>query len=162
MAYQRRAIAFLLLALAAIYDARAQITYSLVSDKLRVGDAAVLRIDSVQGCISVPTIETARSSSAVTAMLRGTDGGPCLPAWATPRFVDLGVFEAGTFETRVLLCGNPPPPEPACQLQATLPLTVFGVAGRRHTVPAISGPCAALLVTCVIAMGLAAIRTRGS
>lgn len=129
----------LLLLIAALSPiANAQTTFTLQPAQTMEGEAVDLRTDDPSGCVFAPQIDMERAGDLVTVEIHETDAGPCLPEWATPRFVPLGTFTLGTYQVKAFLCGNAPPPEPECQLRATLALTVFGSIGTRFIVPVLS------------------------
>lgn len=135
----RRVIFTLFLTVFGAQAATAQTTFSLEPAQVYAGHNVNLRIDNPSGCYPVPQIDVLRAGDVVTVNLLTTDAGPCLPEWATPRFVPLGTFNAGNYQVRPFVCSNAPPPLPACQLRAELPLTVLGSNGTTFTVPALSG-----------------------
>ena len=134
--------------------ATAQTTFSLQPSQVRAGQNVNLRIDNPSGCYPVPQIDVLRSGDVVTVNLLTTDAGQCVPEWATPRLVSLGTFAPGQYQVQPFVCSNAPPPLPACQLRATLPLTVLGAAGARFTVPAMSGMTATALFLLMLLVGV--------
>lgn len=143
----------MLILLATTGAAHAQLAFTLQPAQAYKGQGVSLRIDSPTGCYPVLKIDVVRAASVVTVNLHVTDAGPCLPEWATPRFVTLGAFTAGSYQVQPYLCGNAPPPAPACLLQTTLPLAVLGSASTRHTVPALSDTVTAVLALSVMLLG---------
>lgn len=157
-----RSLVAMLILLSATGSAHAQLAFSLEPAQAHAGQGVRLRIDSPTGCYPVPQIDVLRAANVVTVNLHVTDAGPCLPEWATPRFVTLGSFGAGNYEIQPFLCGNAPPPAPACLLQTTLPLVVVDSTGIRHVVPTLTDAAAGVLLLLLLIFGLSGQRRMGS
>lgn len=149
-----RRLLVLLILLAAVGAARAQLVFTLQPAQVHEGQSVSLRIDSPTGCYPVPQIDVVPAASVVTVNLQVTDAGPCLTEWATPRFVALGTFVPGNYQVKPFLCGNAPPPAPECLLQTTLPLVVVDATGIRHVVPTLTHGAAGILLLLVLIIGL--------
>lgn len=150
-----RGIACLLL-LGMADAASAQSTFTLQPPEARAGEAVALRIDNALGCFRADLINVTREGATVAVVAHIEDAappGPCPASWVTPRFVALGTFAAGDYVVQATTCTNAPPPLPECALQATLPLTVYGVSESTFTVPALSSTLAIGLALVLMTFG---------
>lgn len=147
---------FLLLAASTISAQPADFQFSLSTASAVAGAEVNLRIDSDTNCYPANTFEVVRNGSTVTVSNTLSDTSPCAPDWQTPRFVNLGAFDAGQYEVVVVTCVNAP--VNPCSTWATLPLTIYG--GSRHVVvPALSTLTMIGLLVIVAGVGLLARRS---
>ncbi len=151
-----RAIALTLMLFAMGGTARADWTFTLDPAPAHAGQVVNVRVDDQSGCtpFSVPAV--VREGSIVRISFLLDDGilpPPCLPERVAPRLHSLGVFLPGNYTVEVSLCGNVPPPLPACSVDTTLNLSVFGSSGRRVTVPMLSGAVAIGLMFAIMLIG---------
>lgn len=153
----RRVLSMLMLA-ATAETATAQLTFSFDPAQPRAGQDIGLRFDDPSGCYPLPQLDVQRAGEMVTVKLHATDIAPCLPEWTTPQLVSLGAFPPGQYHVQAFVCSNPPPPLPACQLRATLPLTVLGHSATRQTVPMLSG---AMAIGLAFLMAMVGVLSRG-
>lgn len=144
---------FLLLILSLSGSCLAQTTFTLQPSSALATQPVTLRIDDGFGCYPATQIDVERSGNVVDVTAWLTDAGNCQLEFPTPRFVGLGGFSAGTYLVQVTQCSNPPPPLPQCTLQATLPLTVYGVSESTFTVPALSSMAAIGLALVLMTFG---------
>lgn len=133
--------------------ALAQREFSLEPVAPQSGQEVRVRFDSSSGCLPAEWIEVGRNLTDFSVIVHGTDVSPCQREWRTPRYASLGVVFGGTYSVQITMCGNPPPPEPACSVVATLPLIVAGAPARQFTVPALSTWAGCLTVGLVLLAG---------
>ena len=86
-----------------------------------------------------------------------SDTVPCSPQWLTPRWAELGHFQAGTYEVVMTTCTNAPPPD-QCRIDARLPLVVF--EPQRFTVPTLTRGIEMILAVCLVIAGARLARSR--
>lgn len=134
----------LLMLLVMAGDAFAQTRYTLAPNPASEGQSISLRVDDASGCFPAIGFDVLSQQDSLDVLARMTDAGPCLPQFATPRFVALAGLDAGMYQVRIFRCGNAPPPAPECALDATLSLTVVGASAAR-VVPTLSALGAAVL-----------------
>jgi hypothetical protein len=147
---------FVLLTASAISAQPAGYQFSLSPPVAIAGGDVDLRIDSETGCYGGNTFEVVRRAATVIVTNSLSDTSPCAPAWQTPRFVNLGSFEAGQYEVVIVTCVNSP--TNPCSTWATLPLTVYR-ENEPLAVPMLSFATSMGLLVLVAAAGLLAPAT---
>lgn len=132
-------------------------TYTLEPPVSPAGSPVRLRVDGDSGCFPANALFVSREANTINVKATLSDTVPCSPQWLTPRWAELGHFQAGTYEVVMTTCTNAPPPD-QCRIDARLPLVVF--EPQRFTVPTLTRGIEMILAVCLVIAGARLARSR--